>query len=280
MDSSYTQAYGPVRVEPFVRIVEDTPDEIKLWFNVKVVVNEGWSVYSSYTEKGGPLPASLKFISDNPDIFVLEGDLKEEGHAKTDMDPVFEVSVTKFQDEVIFRQKLAIKKRVIADQLVAKFSYMACNDQTCTPPVDIDIPMRPLLVSPVEFTPEISVIQETGDEIFLSLALDGVVSDGWRVCEKDMKELGAFAPALDLPINSGMCISEVEENGLAAANKRVGAARPDFSTSKVHFERKLRVSKSCLEEGLLVRVRWTACNDGGCLPANIEEVDLTGVLNR
>lgn len=98
---------------------------------MKANLAPGWHVYS--TDLGGiagPVPTGFEF-EENKDV-VLSGKVKEP-QPKVEFDPNFEETVRYFDKEVIFTQKIDLKRSTMIKGSVV---YMVCNDVMCLPPVE------------------------------------------------------------------------------------------------------------------------------------------------
>lgn len=107
---------------------------------LKARIDKGWHLYGQNIAPGGPIPTSFKFTSDKK--FSLDGKTLEPS-AEEVYDPNFDMKVTYFADEAVFRQKI---KLISGESFAVKGSveFMVCNDQMCLPPdeVDFEIPLK------------------------------------------------------------------------------------------------------------------------------------------
>jgi thiol:disulfide interchange protein DsbD len=107
-------------------------DVYEIRFHAKI--DAGWAIYSQYLESDeGPIPTS--FVYENPDVVEFLGKNKEDGHKKEGFDPIFEMNVIKFTDNVTFKQGV---KRKGKEPLKGYITYMTCDDERCLPPTDVD----------------------------------------------------------------------------------------------------------------------------------------------
>lgn len=107
-------------------------NEAEIIFNAKI--DNGWHVYSTEQEDGGPIPAT--FNIDKIEGAEIVGKLTPEGNEIDKMDPIFEMRVKYFEDEVTFIQKVRITDR---NYIIKGFlEYGACNDESCLPPTAVD----------------------------------------------------------------------------------------------------------------------------------------------
>lgn len=108
--------------------------------NYKAVIEQGWAIYSQFVGDGGPIPTSLTFNADENAQLVGKA-TETSGHKIDGMDPVFQMKVTKFKEEVTFTQKLTIKDPT--KPVTGYLTYMACNDERCLPPTDVAFKIDP-----------------------------------------------------------------------------------------------------------------------------------------
>lgn len=98
---------------------------------MKASLAPGWHVYSiDLGNIAGPIATEFEFEA-NKDI-VLVGNV-EEPQPKVEFDPNFEETVRYFDKEVIFTQKVGVKRKTTVKGSVL---YMVCNDTMCLPPVE------------------------------------------------------------------------------------------------------------------------------------------------
>ena len=117
----------------------------------KATLDKGWYIYSQHTEDGGPIPTA--FFFNKSSNYELVGDAKEIGKLKDAYEEVFGVNVTKFEGgKATFVQRVKV---IDASQpITGELEYMACNNETCTPP----------LIEPYHFTPA-TLVATIGGEI-------------------------------------------------------------------------------------------------------------------
>ena len=105
----------------------------------KATIDEGWHIYGLNIADGGPVKTSFTFTPSAQ--FSLDGPVVQPTPI-TRFEKSFNMNVSFFEKEVIFKQKIKLK----AGQPVVKghLEYMTCNDQRCLPPEQIDfaIPVK------------------------------------------------------------------------------------------------------------------------------------------
>jgi len=100
---------------------------------LKASMDDNWHIYSQRKNgDDGPVSTSIKFAS--VEGYKLIGETLEPA-AITKFEPAFQSTVSFFQREVIFKQKIRLDKKV---PVKGKISFMACNDQKCLPPEEVE----------------------------------------------------------------------------------------------------------------------------------------------
>jgi thiol:disulfide interchange protein DsbD len=98
-------------------------------------IDEGWVVYSPFTEEGGPVPTTIEMEG-----VELVGTIREEGKIYTEYSELFELNVSKFKNEVKFVQAF----NPAADAKVVKgyLEFMTCDGTRCLPPKEVDFSIK------------------------------------------------------------------------------------------------------------------------------------------
>ena len=117
-------------------VKETSATEAELVFTAKI--DDGWHLYSQYTDPAGPLPIVFEFTK-SPD-YELVGKVQEP-KPHEEMDPLFDCVVKSFSGTVVFRQK--VKRLSEADFSVkGVLSYQMCNNGSCIAPEDRDFAFK------------------------------------------------------------------------------------------------------------------------------------------
>ena len=117
-------------------VKETSATEAELVFTAKI--DEGWHLYSQYTDPNGPLPIVFEFNKSND--YELVGKVQEpKPHEEND--PVFGCVVKSFSDNVVFRQRV---KRLSEKEFTVSgiLSYQMCNNGSCIAPEDRDFTFK------------------------------------------------------------------------------------------------------------------------------------------
>ncbi len=99
---------------------------------MKAVIDNGWHIYSQNMEDGGPVKTSFTFNPSND--FALVGKTAEP-EPKVKHEEVFGMDVGYFDKEVVFQQKVKLKKGETTVRGAVEF--MACDATQCLPPDEV-----------------------------------------------------------------------------------------------------------------------------------------------
>lgn len=132
--NSIAQQLDPAKWTYSVKELSNT--EAELVFTAKI--EDGWHLYSQYTDPAGPLPIVFDFTKS--DDYQLIGKV-EEPKPHEEKDPLFDCVVKSFSGTVVFRQKV---KRLSTDDFTVKgvLSYQMCNNGSCIAPEDRDFAFK------------------------------------------------------------------------------------------------------------------------------------------
>lgn len=107
----------------------------------KADMQDEWTVYSLYTDDNGPYPTSVTY--EGEEEVILLGDATENGKKKEGPDPLFDnVQVIKYLSgkPFVITQRIASPKQ---SKITGYLTYMACNNEGCLPPTDVDFVFDP-----------------------------------------------------------------------------------------------------------------------------------------
>lgn len=117
-------------------VKETSANEAELVFTAKI--DDGWHLYSQYTDPAGPLPIVFEFTKSGD--YELMGKVQEP-KPHEEMDPLFDCVVKSFSGKVVFRQK--VKRLSETDFTVnGVLSYQMCNNGSCIAPEDRDFSFK------------------------------------------------------------------------------------------------------------------------------------------
>ena len=117
-------------------VKETSATEAELVFTAKI--DDGWHLYSQYTDPAGPLPIVFEFTKSAD--YELVGKVQEP-KPHEEMDPLFDCVVKSFSGTVVFRQKV----RRLSDKdftVNGVLSYQMCNNGSCIAPEDRDFSFK------------------------------------------------------------------------------------------------------------------------------------------
>ncbi len=100
-------------------------------------IDKGWHVYSQFIEEGGPIPTSFKFSPSGD--YSLIGKITESPKPVTAFDPNFNMKIAWHEKQVVFKQKVSIKK---AGTVKGSVEFMVCNDRQCLPPTEEEFTVK------------------------------------------------------------------------------------------------------------------------------------------
>lgn len=168
--ASFAQLQDPVKWSYAVNDLNETESE--LVFTGKL--DNGWHIYSQYTDDNGPLGIAFEFTPSKD--YKLIGKVTESPKPHEEYDSDFGCKVRSFSGKVVFKQK--IKRLSDKDFKVAgTFSYQACNNGSCIAPEDRDFNFSVKgATAPVDAA-EVATIEETEETVDTAVAEVAVVEE-------------------------------------------------------------------------------------------------------
>jgi len=104
---------------------------------LKASIGDGWHIYSAYQKEGGPVPTAFSFAA-SPG-YQLSGKI-EEPKPLTRHEESFNMEVSYFEHEVIFRQRVRLKAP--RTDVKGNLTFMVCNDHQCLPPETVNFTLQ------------------------------------------------------------------------------------------------------------------------------------------
>lgn len=106
---------------------------------IKATVEDKWHIYSQNLKDGGPVKTTFTFAP-SKDFTLVGKTVEPKGVVK--FEDSFKMNVTYFEKQVIFQQKIKLKKG--ATTVKGTVEFMVCNDKQCLPPeeVEFSIPVK------------------------------------------------------------------------------------------------------------------------------------------
>ena len=125
VNAASAQIFDPVKWTFAAK--KTSKDEAVLF--LKATIDDGWNIYSQHIGEGGPVATSFSFTPSAD--YQLVGSVMEPTPSKK-FEKTFDMQVLYFKKEVVFQQKIKLKK----GQTVIKgaVEFMVCNDTQCLPP--------------------------------------------------------------------------------------------------------------------------------------------------
>lgn len=97
--------------------------------DIKASLRPGWHIYSQYLSEGGPIPTLIIF--DHSEDYIPFGHATESGDPVRFYDSLYEMEITRYLQQVSFRQKIKIINAV--NSIHGVIEYMTCNEYVCIP---------------------------------------------------------------------------------------------------------------------------------------------------
>ncbi len=99
---------------------------------IKASLEDKWHIYSQTTKPGGPTRTVFTF-SPSKDYTLVGKTIEPKPISK--FEKVFNMTVPYFENEVVFQQKVKLKKGTTV--VKGKVEYGVCDDKSCLPPTEI-----------------------------------------------------------------------------------------------------------------------------------------------
>ncbi len=152
---SYSQILKPVKWS--VSTEQINAKEIDLVFSA--AIDKGWHMYGLNMPDGGPFPVSFNYDTVG---FEVVGKPRAIIKAVKIYDDILEMNLETLEGKGLFKQKI---RRTVDTAFTIKgyVEYMACNDKTCTPPIDTDFDIKINAVSGVSNVEKPQVMANTSE---------------------------------------------------------------------------------------------------------------------
>lgn len=108
-------------------------DDFAGTLSITATPDEGWHLYGMDLPEGGPQPTSFDLSGSTGVEF--RGKIKPDLKPKTVQDPLFGIKLNWWERPVTFSIRFVLKHDKHNPRIKAKVRYMACDDNTCAPPV-------------------------------------------------------------------------------------------------------------------------------------------------
>lgn len=101
----------------------------------KANIEEGWHLYDTELPDGGPIKTSIHYADST--LFDFTAELGKEPMPTEYFDKTFNLNLAYFSKQAILTQKIKLKTFDNVD-VKGFVEFMSCNDETCTPPIEIE----------------------------------------------------------------------------------------------------------------------------------------------
>ncbi len=126
------QIYEPVSWSTSVeKVSTNTYDLI-----TRATIDPGWHLYSQDVPDNGPVPTTFTYSVN--ESFNLVG-TTQESTGTTINDPVFNMDITFFSNNAVFKQRITVDENLPASIIEAEVEFMVCDDKRCLPPTYVDL---------------------------------------------------------------------------------------------------------------------------------------------
>lgn len=126
------QAQIPDPVDWDAKLIRVESGVYELVFTAEIEKN--WVVYSQFLDEGGPIATSFE-INVPEGVMLIDG-VVEPKEKIEEIDPLFEMKVTKYKGPAEFKQ--IMKSSVELTEISGTIEYMTCDNARCLPPKIID----------------------------------------------------------------------------------------------------------------------------------------------
>jgi DsbC/DsbD-like thiol-disulfide interchange protein len=114
-------------------------DKFTLHLTAKIA--EGWHLYSTEQEEGGPIPTRIVVPADQP--FEKDGPIAF-AEPETVFDPNFNLMTAYYEETAAYSIPMKVSKTAASGSADAKVnvSFQTCNDQLCLPPKTVKLAVK------------------------------------------------------------------------------------------------------------------------------------------
>ena len=148
-------------------------NKVVLNFNAKI--QEKWGVYAQGEAKdGGPVPTTFTF-EENENVLPVKGELTESSeHLFEGYEPLFEMDIKKFKEEVSFIKEIDVTKA--EGTFKGYLQFMTCDDKQCLPPAYVD------------FELDLATLNtKIGEELNVEIIVDSSAGAKYKIANLDLE---------------------------------------------------------------------------------------------
>ncbi|WP_115900137.1 protein-disulfide reductase DsbD family protein [Tenacibaculum gallaicum] len=133
--SAMSQIHNPIEWKTSVEKVSKTTYNL-----VSTATIQGdWHLYAQEVPSGGPIPTTFTYDDEGGKIKIVGNTLEPEGKIKfTTLFGEEGMNIKSFANKAVFKQKIELVDASIT-QLNAFVEFIACTDETCLPPKEVDL---------------------------------------------------------------------------------------------------------------------------------------------
>lgn len=102
-------------------------------------IQEGWYLYAQDIPKGGPIPTSFHFETDNSVTFEVFAE-ESSDHLVAKYDEMFAMDLKKYKNQVVFTYTPEVDKEI--KTIKGYLEFMCCDDLQCLPPKIIEFSLN------------------------------------------------------------------------------------------------------------------------------------------
>ncbi len=280
---AFSQVFNPVKWSFSAQDLGNGEFELQL----KAKIDAGWHVYTTKLPEDGPIPTSFTFKKNSN--YSLQGGIIEKGYVTED-DPQFQMKLSYFEKNAVFRQKIKALKPG-KQKITGELEFMVCNSERCLPPEIVDFSFEIDNKSAVAATDSaaVSTLENPITWNFKSIDLgngkyevqaQANLEKGWHLYAINQSKANAMAG----PVPTSFAFEKLDSlsfEGAVTEPKPLSNYDGNFQLNLNYFEGtvifKQLVSKTGANHIVKGKVEFMVCNDEKCLPNETLEfaVDLT-----
>ncbi len=111
--------------------------EVDLIFHASI--DRGWHLYDTYLPEGGPIATT--FVYEDSTLFEFVGEIQKNPEPEIHFDETFQMNMGFFNTEATLTQKIKLKSTGPLE-IKGHVLFMSCNDETCTPPEEVEFSFK------------------------------------------------------------------------------------------------------------------------------------------
>jgi thiol:disulfide interchange protein DsbD len=183
---SNAQIFDPIEWSTTIEKISDT----EFILITKATLEKGWHLPSQDTfddDVLGPIPTEFSFIEKEHNYELIGNN--QEPEVAAHFDPIFQIELKNFSDEVIFKQKIKLLKNDLKEVKSMVF-FSVCDDEKCLPPEEIELVYELVKVDKPNTALTTNIIDEKSQLLSQKLHLNITGNDNFEV--EKVKEKSNF----------------------------------------------------------------------------------------